>query len=236
MGGVGSGGDGTDFRDASVGGDGGSGFNGGNGGSGGSAGDGGTGGTEAGQGGAAGTGGGNGGSGGSPDPGELMTDPSFESGLGGWVLFGSSLLTRVQTEFRTGTSSLLSSSRDNYWNGPGVEIASRVAAAPDAQYIFSAYIRSAGGEADAGAPASTRELALTLKTRCPGQTDEGSNFDTLGTAPLTDDWTLLTGATIIPRHCPAPLDYRIYIAEPYETPGPWPDFYLDDVSLKLAEQ
>lgn len=229
----GLGGTASDLPEAGVGGDGGSDSNAGSGGSGSNAGDGGN----AGNAGAAGDGGtgGDGGSGGSPNTGELMDDPGFESGFSNWSAFGTATLTRVQTQAHGGMHSLLCTGRAAFYSGPGILMGGLVSSAPDAPYTVSVWVRAAESDVpDGGPPPRQATIELTLKTKCPGQTDTDANYDILGSALLTDAWTLITGTTP-PRWCPAPIEHRLYLAEPYETPAPYVDFYMDDVSFMLAE-
>jgi hypothetical protein len=238
-GGIDSAGSGGDGVEPGGGGDGGSGSNGGSGsgsgGNGGSAGDGGSAGSEAGQGGSAGTGGGgNGGSAGGPTfPAELMTDPSFETGLSGWQPFGSATLARVQTETNTGDYSVLCSNRADEWMGATFTLPPLTN--PDAFYTVSVWLRLRGPEVDGGA-APSANIVLTLKTKCEGDMDDtaGELYEVIGSAQVTDEWILITGNTTKPNRCAANdlrlLEYRVSIGEP-QGPLVWPDFYMDDISV-----
>lgn len=147
--------------------------------------------------------------------GNLLSDPSFEQGLSGWVAFGASTLEVSETFARTGTQSLRSSGRTQPYEGPSLRMESMVFAGLD--YAFEVWVRTEAG---------THTFNATLKTRCAGQTDDEAAYNQIANRSIGESWAYLNGSFTAPSDCTL-AELRVYI----EGPAAGESFFIDDAGL-----
>jgi hypothetical protein len=145
-----------------------------------------------------------------PPDGNLMANPSFESGHSGWTPFGMSTLSDASTGAHSGQKCLLSSGRSAAYMGPSYQAASLLTRG--ASYAVSAWLRMV---------TSPDSVQLTLKSDC----DATTAFTPLAAVPVDTEWTKLDATLHVPD-CQY-VDLTLY----FEGPVPEADFWLDDVFI-----
>lgn len=163
----------------------------------------------------------NGGAGGTPgvDPppeGNLMVNPSFESGHTGWLPFGMSTILDVSTGARSGTKCILSSGRSEAYMGPSYPAVNLLT--PGSSYLMTAWLRMV---------TEPQTVQMTLKHVC--DTDVDPKYTPAASVVVGTEWTKIEGVLDIPN-CEL-LELTPY----FEGPPANADFWVDDVSITLVE-
>lgn len=145
-----------------------------------------------------------------------LVNGDFESGTDDWTTWGSTLTVVTEPVF-SGTSAVLSTDREHFWQGPVQSVLGRIG--DGLQYQGEAWVRL--GNADSA------EMKMTLYW----EDDDGEHWSTVatGTASL-GDWTLLSG-TVDWREEQTEGTVRqasLYI----EGPDSGVDFYTDAVTFR----
>jgi hypothetical protein len=210
---------------------------------------GGQGGTQAGSGGVGGAGqGGSGTSGdsgaggsagnagaGAGEPVNLIVNSSFEAGHANWIGFGNSTILDVLSGAHSGDQCIASTNRTQSWEGPSYDALAIVT--PGQVYQVGAWVRldtgTPGGAAedagseDAGTPVlAPQAVALSFKSLCEGAPEVYTPLISMAVGPT---WRLLQARLNVPS-CTL-NELRIY----FEGPAPGRVFYVDDVSLSVAQ-
>ncbi|HTV19698.1 MAG TPA: carbohydrate binding domain-containing protein [Polyangiaceae bacterium] len=205
---------------------GGSGGRGGSGGDGGTAGDGGTGGS-----GDAGTGG-TGGSSGAPQTGNLITNGDFDTGTSTtWACVGNCLTSLSEEDPHSGTRCLLTTNRDQVWNGPSYNLMGKVT--PGQTYRVSIWVRSEPGEplADGGVDPSIPDsftIGITQKRLCASTDPSVGTFIQLSNGTATPEWTEQTAVFVAPD-CEDLQESSVYL----ERAPVGASYCIDDTSVEL---
>lgn len=159
--------------------------------------------------------GGSAGTGVEPEPANLIGNPSFETGHGGWIPMGASTLVDVSTGAHSGDKCVLSSGRTDAWMGPGYTAAISLLT-PGNNYLMSAWLRMVTNPENA---------QLTLKHDC----DANPQYTPVTNVLIGTEWTKIEGVLRVP-------DCDLVELTPYfEGPPPNVEFWLDDVSITLVE-
>ncbi|MGI5240200.1 family 43 glycosylhydrolase [Dactylosporangium sp. CA-139066] len=152
--------------------------------------------------------------GGNTGGGNLLTNPTMESGTSGWSVFGAGTLAANSSVVHGGSQSLLLTGRTASWNGPAQAVTSKLTNGKS--YATSVWVRS-----QSGTPSAKVTLALTANGSTsyvqltPAATVNASGWTQL-TGTATVSWTgTLTGATL-------------YVETAAGTDG----LYIDDASLQ----
>jgi len=142
---------------------------------------------------------------------ELMPNASFEAGHDGWIGFGNSRILDV-LEAHGGQRAILSTNREQTWEGPSYDIQSLVV--PTKPYAVSAWVRN---ELD------TSAIMLTLKASCGNDT----TYTRLATRVVTSNWQQLDASFFGPD-CTDLEELSVY----FEGPPAYRNILVDDVSLR----
>jgi endo-1,4-beta-xylanase len=157
-------------------------------------------------------------------PAALAADPTlvasydFEDGTTqGWFGRGSAAVAATTDSSHGGTHSLRITGRTASWNGPSVELASKLLTG--ATYVFSVQARLA-----AGTPASTLQLTMQRQPTAGGSTA----FDFITNGSVTDAaWVELRGSYTVPTES---SQLQPYIETSNETAA----FDIDDVTVTMT--
>lgn len=150
-----------------------------------------------------------------PPDGNLIPEPSFESGHSGWTAFGPSTIVDVEGSAHTGLKCIAATNRAAPWQGPMFAVDSVVAGGTS--YEASAWVRVTEGNV---------MTHLTLRTLCEGMTD---SYTAVAGSLVGDEWTLLTGTFTAPTCTLDALDLFI------EGPPAGVDIFVDDVELVAVQ-
>lgn len=184
--------------------------------------------SDAGSAGASDTGGsGGGGAGGTPDPdpdagadpGNLIVNPGFESGVAPWsVISGGGVFNLSTEQPRSGAQCGQVTNRGATYHGPSYDLTSVLMSGET--YAFTAYGRIGN--------ASSATLVMTMREICSGSSPK---YVTISPGALASDtgWVELTGAYTVPsaESC-TPQELRMYI----EGPEAGIDIYVDDAEVR----
>lgn len=148
------------------------------------------------------------------EPGNLVTNPDFESGLNGWVSWGGNL--GVTNEAHSGDQAAELTDRTGNWQGPVYNLLGAVEAG--STYDISAWVRVDG--------AASADMSITVKTTC----DDGSEaYNWAGGATAYDtQWSEIIGSVTIPE-CNL-TEVSLY----FDGPDASINTLLDDVSVTPA--
>jgi endo-1,4-beta-xylanase len=181
----------------------------------------------------AGGGAGQAGAGGS-EPVNLIVNPSFEAGHANWIGFGNSTILDVLSNAHSGDQCIASTNRTQSWEGPAFDALAIVT--PGQAYQMGAWVRLAAtpngatgdaGSEDAGTPVVVPQaVALSFKSLCEGAPEVYTPIISMAVGPT---WRFLQARLTVPD-CTL-NELRIY----FEGPTPGTVFYVDDVSLLVAQ-
>lgn len=151
-----------------------------------------------------------------PVEGNLLSNPSFETGHAGWIPFGMSTILDVSTGARSGQKCILSSGRSDAYMGPSYPALNLLT--PGSSYLMTAWLRMV---------TAADTVQLTLKSAC--DTTANPAYTPVASVTVGTEWTKIEGVLDIP-------DCELVELTPYfEGPAPNADFWLDDVSITLVE-
>lgn len=157
------------------------------------------------------------------DPNNLLTNASFEEGVGAWVGFGTSLADVSTTTAHTGQQSLQSTGRTQSWEGPSIDVTSLVQ--PGADYVVSGWVRSA----DVG-----QTFHILRKASCVGDAGAGESSESFTYFQLAETYTNETWAELVSDPFTIPdCELESFVIF-FEGPSQGESFYIDDVALLLA--
>lgn len=151
-----------------------------------------------------------------PVEGNLLTNPSFESGHAGWIPFGMSTILDVSTGARSGLKCILSSGRSDAYMGPSYPALNLLTRG--SSYLMTAWLRMV---------TAPDTVQLTLKYRCDDVVD--AEYKPSASVLVGTEWTKIEGVLEVP-------DCELAELTPYfEGPPANADFWLDDVSITPVE-
>lgn len=145
----------------------------------------------------------------------LIGNPDFESGIGGWFGWGPSTLS-LSSDSHSGAGAVVATGRSDSWNGVATDVTAGVAAT--ASYRASAWMKVSGAAADS--------VVLTAAVGCAGA---ATQFVRVGAATSAGEWVEVSGTLAVPN-CVV-QSVVLY----GEGPAAGVDLYLDDVSLSLLD-
>lgn len=143
-------------------------------------------------------------------PSNVVTNPDFESGGGGWSAFGGTFVVS-STIAHGGTQSGEDTGRTASWNGPAYSLPTS-----PASYAVAAWVYQDGSESES--------LLLTTKLVCGTATNYVTSAGPATVAPNT--WVQLVGSLTVPSGC---TDALLYLNQNGGTE--LPDLFIDDVSV-----
>lgn len=157
------------------------------------------------------------------DPNNLLTNASFEDGVGEWVGLANSTVETSATTAHTGEQSLQSVGRTQGWEGPSLEVKSLVQ--PGADYVVSGWVRSANG----GQP-----FHILRKALCVGDAGAAESSESYAYHQLAETYTNETWAELVTEPFTIPdCELETFVIF-FEGPSQGESFYVDDVSLLPA--
>lgn len=145
-------------------------------------------------------------------PPNLVANPGFESGTGGWFGFGPTVLGTT-TDAASGERAVIGTGRTATWNGIATDLTSRVVAT--ATYRAEARVKIAGAASD--------RVGLTAAVGCAG---EATRFLPIGSAMASNGaYVTVSGSVQVPN-CSV-TSFILYA----EGPAAGVDILMDDVAF-----